>query len=245
LKSFPPLLITSSVSVVASLTALTDRDTRISLTVKSIEQWLRIEKTLRIVICDGSNFDFTEIVSTAFPGAAIECLFFTNDHKSVALHGKGFGEGEIIKYALENSSYLKASNCFAKCTSKLWVDNFPSCLKLWNGVLSFKCTYSNYASIFRLRLERVDTRFYIIRTSLYLECFVSAYLKVRDDDRHYLEHCFRDVILEADLEKAVSPIFPIIEGVSGSSGTRYSKTFWTRFKFVVKRLILKAYSLGL
>jgi len=196
-------------------------------------------KNIQIVICDGSGFDFSEIVAKKFPEANIECLFFENNRELVALYGKGYGEGEIVKYALENSKYLKDAQFFAKCTAKLWVSNFFKCLKDAGGPFSCNCVFSNYKSVFKLKFEHIDTRFYITNKLFFLENFASAYLNVRDQEGHYLEHCFRDVVIEKKLNKIITPIFPIIEGVSGSSGVKYSNSIKNKIKFSIKRLILK------
>jgi hypothetical protein len=127
------LLITSCVSVSAPYVKLRDTHERLTLSLLSIENWLAICPNIRIVICDGSGYDFTEICRTKFPEAKIECLFFINNKEKVAELGKGFGEGEIIDYALDHSKYIEESDFFVKCTSKLWVNNFNELFEYWNG----------------------------------------------------------------------------------------------------------------
>ena len=112
--SLPPVLLTSCVIVSDHSVSLKDPDSRVRLTTDSIEKWLAVSPDLRLVICDGSNFDFSKIVLKKFPNANIECLFFQNNKELVGIHGKGYGEGEIVNYALENSSYLNESDFFAK-----------------------------------------------------------------------------------------------------------------------------------
>ena len=94
----PPILLTFSVKVSAPHTKLVDEEDRIAFTIESIERWLFLDGNLRLVLCDGSNYDFSKIVSEKFPRANIECLHFQNNRDLVSLYGKGFGEGEIINY---------------------------------------------------------------------------------------------------------------------------------------------------
>ena len=176
-SNLPPILLTSCVIVSDHSVSLKDENSRIRLTIESIEKWLAISSDLRLVICDGSNFDFSKIATEKFPQANIECLFFENDRKSVGLYGKGYGEGEIVKYALQNSVYLKESDFFAKCTAKLWVENFFECLKCWNGTFLCKGYFSNVFLLKKTQFSYVDTRFYLVNKSFYLKKFSLSIFK--------------------------------------------------------------------
>lgn len=218
--STPPVLITSSVRVSAPFTKLTDERERVFYTLEAIERWLAISPGLRIVLCDGSNFDFVPFTSQKFPGASIECLRFENSSGLIRQYGKGYGEGEIVRYALANSACLADADFFAKCTAKFWVDNFAQCLAGWNG--TFRCTanFLNFEDPQQLEFVSANTDFYLVGTSYYLDHFLLAYLDVRDRDEHYLEHCFRDVIVTRRLAGVLFDVYPLVFGVSGSERVR-------------------------
>jgi hypothetical protein len=239
-SNLPPILLTSCVSVSDHSVSLKDEDTRIKLTVESIENWLAQSPDLRLVICDGSNFDFSAIVLDKFPGANIECLCFENDKDSVARYGKGYGEGEIVKYALVHSVYLKESDYFAKCTAKLWVENFFECLDDWNGTFLCKGYFADVFSLFReTRFSYVDTRFYLVNKAFYLEYLASTYLRVGGERGLSLEHCFRDVILKEKLKKMMFNVPPVICGVGGGSGKYYKNNLKRRIKEVIRLKLVK------
>lgn len=223
LATSPNLLLTSCVFVSAPFVALSDPTERIELTLKSIKQWIKIAGNLNIVICDGSGYDFTREVAKRFPQARIECIFFRNDTESVLAYGKGYGEGEIINYALAHSEYLKQADYFIKCTSKLWVKNFPEIHDRWNNI--FQCQFGlEKPKSFRNAIpSSVDTRFYIINKIYFSELFSNTYKNVNDREAYYLEHCFKDVILDKNLRASsiLFPIPPLIEGVAGTSGETY------------------------
>lgn len=220
-SNLPPILLTSAVIVSDHSGSLNDANARIKYTLESIEKWLEISQDLPLVICDGSGFDFSNIVTEKFPKANIECLFFENDKELVGLYGKGYGEGEIVKYALLNSDKLKKADFFAKCTSKLWVQNFFECLKYWNGTFLCKGYFTNVFSFKKTQFAYVDTRFYLVNKSFYLKKLVSAHLKVGGEGGLSLEHCFRDVILEEQYRKVLFNMHPDICGVGGGSGKYY------------------------
>ena len=74
-SSLPPVLLTSCVIVADHSVSLKDKDSRIKLTVDSIEKWLALSPDLRLVICDGSNYDFSGIILEKFPRVLVPTRF--------------------------------------------------------------------------------------------------------------------------------------------------------------------------
>jgi hypothetical protein len=236
---FPPVLLTSCVIVSDHSVKLKDKDSRIGLTLQSIDKWLAIAPDLRLVLCDGSNYDFSEIVRERFPGANIECLCFRNDVEMVRVHGKGYGEGEIVNHAIAHSAYLGESDYFAKCTAKLWVDNFLDCVAAWNGSCLLKGYFADVFSFKPTRFDYIDTRFYLVSKSFYSKYLASAYLNVGGERGLSLEHCFRDVILENRLGKILFNVPPLIHGVGGGIGTYYKNNLKRKIKEAIRLRIVK------
>lgn len=235
----PPVLLTSCVFVSDHTVSLKESHSRIQLTIESIRKWLAICPDLRLVICDGSNFDFSIVVQENFPDANIECLFFENNKELVGLYGKGYGEGEIVKYALENSTHIKDAGYFGKCTAKLWVENFFESIKSWNGVFLCKGYFANVFSFKKTRFDLVDTRFYVVNNAFYLKYLDNAHLGIGDERNLSLEHCFRDVILKENLEKIMFNVPPVICGVGGGTGTYYKNNLKRRVKERLRLQIVK------
>ncbi len=238
MMNVPPLLLTSCVAVSAKNTQIKDQNLRIALTMKAIEKWFTISKAIKIVICDGSNYDFTTIIHAKFPDQQIECLFFKNNSELVARYGKGYGEGEIINHALQHSIFLNNAEIFVKCTSKLWVDNFLECLQYWNGTFLCDCYFSYMKSQKLMRFKSVDTSFYIVDKDYYRDHFSLAYLDVREAKRHWLEHCFRDIIIAKKLKHFMLPVAPIVRGVSGTQGLENRYTLIDKAKDSLKRFFV-------
>lgn len=235
----PPILLTSCVIVSDHSVSLKDANSRIGLTIESIAKWLVIAPDISIVICDGSNFDFSDLVCEKFPEANIECIFFQNNKELVALHGKGYGEGEIISYAILHSAYLRKSDYFGKCTGRLWVENFYECLESWNGKFVCKGYFSNVFSLKATQFAYVDTRFYLVNKSFYLENLAPAYLNVGGEKWLSIEDCFRDVILKENFSKIMFKVPPVICGVGGGSGTYYKNNLKRRIKEVIRLWLVK------
>ncbi len=224
------LLMTSSVHVSAPIVAVDDAEQRARLTLDSVEKWLESTGRIRVVLCDGSGYDFSEACAERFPSAAIECLNFKNDVAAVAKYGKGYGEGEIIKHALTNSEYLRDVEFFAKCTSKLWVNNFDQIMRRWNGIFQCDYMFRNPGSVRHIEPELIDTRFYVVNRDFYARYLQESYRNVRDLDGYWLEHSFKDAIASQGLKASrfYFPILPEVAGVSGSTGRIYRPGASTR-----------------
>jgi len=219
MKKRPTLLITSCINPPKSVpfTNLHDSQKRIECTLESIGKWLS-SYDLDIVLCDGSNFDFSFLVSKHFPNAKIECIYFKNNEAEVIRLGKGYGEGEIINYALKNSNVLKSADYFIKCTGKYFVNNFDECMQYWNGKLLCRADIFFGLYVNAVNITFTDTRFFIINKDLYISSFSQAYKLVDDNHNRYIEHIFKDIIREKKMTHFLFPIVPIIDGLSGTTG---------------------------
>lgn len=243
-RSPETILITSSVVVAAPFTRLDGADDRVRLTLSAIEHWIGMPVDLQIVLCDGSGYDFSEVVAERFPDSQIECLSFRNSFEKVSTYGKGYGEGEIIKYAIENSTFIRDCDYFVKITSKFWVRNFGEILKHWNNQFQCDVFFEEHKSVKHIISRFIDTRFYIVNKFFYQRYLQSAHLAVRDNHAYYLENSFRDAIVRERIQfsKILFPIPALIEGVSGTSGEKYSTTSPTRIQRIRrlgKRLVLR------
>lgn len=227
-----PILLTTAVHVSAGKTALTDAALREEAIIVSLKHWAKLPWVTKIVICDGSNFDFTPAIKDLLlsqPGLKIECLSFQNDTEAVGRYGKGYGEGEIISYALENSRILANAPAFAKCTGKLWVANFEACAKRFDGRASFLLSG-------RRQVNYVDTRFYIVSKKFFCEQLLHGYVTVRDNEGHYLEHAYAEALEGETSDKVTIWPAPNIEGLSGSSGETYVNTTVGQFRLGMRCL---------
>jgi len=226
-----PILLTSSAIAYDAGVTLKDTKERTRLTLESVREWLQMDPRPTIVLCDGSNFDFTALVAQNFPDATVECLHFENDQEQVRRNGRGYGEGEIVRYALNHSRLIAEAGCFAKCTAKLWVSNFQQCARQWNGRFLCKGVFLDAFSPFKkTRLAYIDTRFYMTSVDFYRDYFVDAHLRVSKQSQHGLEECFLETLLEKNIKKSLFTVMPVIAGVGGGTGTYYRNPFKRRIK---------------
>lgn len=237
----PPILLTSCVTISDHSAALKDERFSIEHTLESIKKWLDISVDIKLVVCDGSSFDFSRIIHEKFPDASIECLNFRNSADLVALHGKGYGEGEIINFAISNSKFLSESDCFAKCTAKLWVENFIECFKTWNNKFLCHGFFENVFSVRKINFLYIDTRFYLVNKCFYRENLASAHLELSNGKGLSIEHCFRNIILQQNHDRILFGLPPVICGVGGGSGVYYKNNIKRRFKEILRLQIVKSH----
>lgn len=237
--TLPPVLLTSCIYISDFAVTLTDPTDRINYTLESIEKWLNIAAGVHLVVCDSSGFVFSPLVKEKFPQADIECLSFVADKNLVKYHGKGYGEGEIIRHALQHSTHLKQADYFAKCTAKLWVENFKECLNEWNGNFLCKATFTKVFSIKKTRLDHIDTRFYLVNKKFYLKYLVNAHVNLGGTTGMSIEDSFRDVILNNQMTGVIFNTPPVIGGVGGGTGKYYNTKYSKRIKENLRSKLVK------
>lgn len=226
-----PILLTSSVIAHDPGVALKNTASRIHHALESVAEWLRTCPEISLVLCDGSGFDFTELISLNFPSAKAECLSFMNDELTILKRGRGYGEGEIVRYAIANSRTIQSSGAFAKCTSKLWVTNYLELIQFWNGSLMLKGVFQNVFSIRKAPVfDYVDTRFYVASVETYNRLFLNAHFSIDQKKGYGLEQCFTDILLAKELHSVLTPVAPVIEGIGGGIGRAYKNPLKRRLK---------------
>ena len=235
-----PILITSSITPHDTAVKLADPEQRLFHAIESISQWIRVAPASRFVLCDGSSFDFRPIVRELFPTTEIESLFFDNDPVKIRAYGRGYGEGEIVKFALKHSAYLREAEIFAKCSSKLWVENYADCLKEWRDNCLFSGVFKNVFSIRKLiEMVQVDTRFYIVNSDFYLKNFIDVHQHIGKAPGFGLEDSFFQKLQAIHPYNYLFSVQPVIRGVGGGTG-KYYKDSWLRIvKEYLKLKIIK------
>lgn len=226
-----PILLTSSVVAHDKGVRLQDPTERARLAMESVLQWRVIAPHNPLVLCDGSDFDFLPLVASLPGSGPVECLHFQNNVEAVQLHGRGYGEGEIVRHALEHSTLIRSAGCFAKCTSKLWVENFGACIQAWHRRLLMKGVFDHVFSPYKATtLAYIDTRFYAMDVQTYRQHFLQAHESIRAGDGYGLEESFRDIFLDRQLQGCLMSPPPVICGVGGGTGAYYKNTHLRKIK---------------
>jgi hypothetical protein len=229
MKQRLPLLITTAIEVTAPLTKMQDPQQRLAATLHAFEQWLKVKDVDEIVVVDGSNFEYGDRLRDLgkVSGKTVEFLRFRTNEERTRTQGKGFAEGEIVLHALTNSLVLQQCEYFAKCTGKLWVENYPRCLAAFNG--EFQCAVNGKRVI-----ETLDTRFYFASRHFWTKHLADAQLRVDDPRGYFLEHSYLDRLRELNFRGLTLTVPPIVRGRSGSGDFDYPRM--SLYKYLSRRL---------
>jgi len=174
----------------------------------------------RIVIADATGetlLDEKEINLFEQMSVGVEQISYRQDDDLIRSKGKGYGEGELLKFALENSMFIKNENNFFKCTGKVYCRNFEQ--------VSRMIKQNNIQNIFWKHLDEndlskpwADLRFFYTTKKFCEENLIPAYLK-SDDIKAAAEYfCFK--VLNEKLSSAKS-LRPLLSGFSGGTGKQY------------------------
>jgi hypothetical protein len=219
-------IITSTVYVNSDFIVLTDPNVRMEQYVDSIMFYLNSKTISNIIVCDNSGFDFYRHASLFHTIAnkerkQIEFLSFVGDGKCIMEKGKGYGEGEIMRYTLSNSKLIHNCDSFLKITGRIKVQNIDSVLR---HIVPGNVYFQNVGTNPFIHQKKVDTRLYYCSKKGFEEHLLDAFLSVNDKVGYYLEHAFFDNLEKHNIVYKNFPILPRFYGISGSTGKLYTKS---------------------
>lgn len=213
-----------------TMTALSNQEERKKQYVGAIHFYLT-NTSYPIVFSENSGTDISHLFKKEIQSGRLEFLSFSGNQNKEK--GKGYGECEIIQYALNNSKIIQFAKDkrIAKITGRLIIRNINSVTWVHSILFSRKFVFCAINST----LSFPDSRFIIAP-----ECFYHTFLKskeeINDKRGYYFEHALCDTI-KNEKQFPYSPFFlmPQIEGMSGSSGEIYQKEKMS-FSFAIKYL---------
>jgi hypothetical protein len=221
---FTPILITSAIAPPANtpMLRMTDSTMRSITTKAAIFFWVG-QGQKSIVICDAtaaSVLSPEELATIGKLGVAIEQLAYQQDDALLAQRGKGFAEGQLIKFAVENSRLLRQSDYFFKCTGKMFCRNFAAIGNL--------IARNNIANMFWKLFESslvdrnlVDARFFYTSISDFQRLILPAYEQATETS--ILEYHL-SLSLDSQLQRGTS-FRPQLSGFSGLSGNQCQESY--------------------
>ena len=172
-----------------------------------------------IVFAENSGIEIKECFQKQIKEGRLECLSFWGNQDK--LRGKGYGECEIIQYALENSKIIHNSSDkrIIKITGRLIVKNISKITMVNNLLFSKRTTFCSINS----NLSFPDSRL-IVASSLFYYELLNLKETIDDSKSFYFEHALCKILKEKK-EYPFSPfiIKPIILGISGSTGEEYTE----------------------
>lgn len=201
----------------------------------SIQALLSSQAFTKVVFCENSNFGterlsyLTEIAGEN--GVELELLSFQGNNEKACIHGKGYGEGEIMGYVFSHSELIRTETYFVKITGRLKIDNIKDIASRMNK----ERTYFNIPN--HTRTDIYDTRMYGMPIRQFKDLFLDSYDQVMDEQGIFLETVYTRILQKRRIKVYNFPRYPRIVGVSGTGAIVYCYTEWKcRIKDVLSRI---------
>lgn len=221
------LIITGTISVRKKVPylILVDEKERLLQYLNSIEFYINNSDFDTIIFGENSNYyyehinDIYELANKS--GKKFEWISFKGNIKRTVKRGKGYGEGEILSYVLENSKYKDNIQCFAKITGRIKIVNINKILKRLDYHRNYFNPDVNLMKIVKEKKPLIDTRFYFVQVEFYNTFLKNLYRSTNDRKGIQIESCFFQVLKNKKYSNF--PIYPNVVGICAGNGLDYSK----------------------
>ena len=197
-------------------TAIKDPDTRMNQYIMALRYYLE-NTALPIVFCENSmtklSTDFSDIPSI---NERYEFITFDGNNFDKSL-GKGYGECEIIDYAICHSQLIKSHSYIIKITGRITVIDILSYVHFHN-----KLPKGTIQALLPTNNHFIDSRFIICPKHFLQQYFLPQQKKLNDSKNYYFENLLYDAIFSQNKYLYIPFIsFPNYKGYSGSVGYMY------------------------
>lgn len=199
-------------------TILLDQDERRKQYIDSLRFYLENCKC-PVVFCENTNCDFSSLFQTEIEEGRLEYLTYEGNNFDRS-KGKGYGELEIIEYALSHSTLLKKANVIIKVTGRLQIRNINKLISI-NKFFprpNIQLSYDYFGK------EDMDSRIIFAPVSFYRQSLIVNKNQINDSNGFYFEHLlYKEVCRQSD--GILLPFFalPDVCGSSGSTGKVYNQ----------------------
>lgn len=194
-----------------ALTKLQDPRVRKEQYIRAIEFYL-INTNYNIVLCENTNCNFYNEISD-LKKDRLEFIVFNGNNYNKS-YGKGYGEARIIKYAIENSNFLKDAKYIVKITGRIIIKNINEIFAHTNSKYSSKYLFLSLTSKwgFINSVCMILPKDWIYRTILLYGH------QVRDSNFN-----FESMIYESTINSniKIQLIYPFIYGICGGNNKLY------------------------
>lgn len=203
---------------------LRDEDERLKQYEDSLQSLLCSRAFTKVVFCENSDYGMERMSYlkdiAGENGVELELLSFRGNVEKACIHGKGYGEGEIMAHVFSHSELIGKETYFVKITGRLKVDNIKDIVSRMNK----QRTYFNTPN--HTRTDIYDTRMYGMPTRQFKDFFLHSYEQVLDEQGIFLESVYTQTLQKYSIQVRNFPRYPRIVGISGSGGIAYGYTEW-------------------
>lgn len=182
----------------------------------SMEKWIK-KTDYPLVFCENSGVSIDKIKETArgVKNREIEFLqFYGNDFPRTL--GKGYGELEIIKYALLHSKLLNSCDYIIKVTGRLFIKNIQ---KIADSLQPNKDIYVMFSMQPHPFGNIADSRIFAFKSSFAYDYLFPLHGSIDDSRKYWFEHALWDaasLAVRKGFRRVDLPCIPKYVGFSAS-----------------------------
>lgn len=197
-------------------TTITDVDIRKLQYIEALTFYLKVTY-FPVIFVENTGSDVSAFFEEYIKAGRLEYLTFQGNSFDKN-KGKGYGEAEILEYAVCHSTFLQNIDFIVKVTGRLKVINIVSLIRFHQWVLPRCCIQC----VVDMDTFFADSRIFISTLSFIKDNFLVKRELINDTEGAYFEHILFESIFQQN-DCVFYPFFlrPIVHGISGTSGQKY------------------------
>jgi hypothetical protein len=205
----------------------------------AIRGWMGVEGYDTLIFCEnsGAPLEALENYAAQFNRHQHRLVFLSCDKnsRSSAL-GKGYGEMEIIRHAIDNTPDLAIDRMVVKVTGRYRALNAA---RLLRGLTKVQ---SDIVCDVRGHLTHGDSRLFAITPKWAREQLLSRQSSINDAQERYFEHVLGDAVHGTILSGgrwSPLPCAPLLYGISGTAGSRFGLSPLSQIRSVARNFVIR------
>jgi hypothetical protein len=174
----------------------------------------------QLVIADATGSTLLkedEVTLLSAMNVAVEQIHYQQDDALITSRGKGYAEGELIKFALNESDFLQNETSFFKCTGKVYCRNFAQ-IQQTIEAHRIRNIFWKHLGEGDITKPWADTRFFYTTKYFCEQYLLPAYMNA--DDHTSAAEYFVFNMLNETLPQSKT-LRPLLSGFEGGTGHPY------------------------
>ncbi len=197
----------------------------------ALGKWLKDKSIFKIVFCENSGYNLNSLIGFCEQNnplnKEVEFLSF-NDNTYPRELGKGYGEIRILDYALQHSRLIGNETLLVKITGRLYAAGLTKILENIDKQAPAE-VYCNFTG----DLDRAETYLFCATKPFLCNYLLPLKEEANDSEGIFFEHLLARAVHKALYEGirwSILPGFIDLRGVSGTTGTVYTRSLISRIK---------------
>ncbi len=186
--------------------------------IDSIRNYLIKSEADYVVFCENSWYEIKDADSlhelALQHSKKLEILQFQGNHEKSVKKGRGYGENEIIEYAITHSELIKEAWSFIKVTGRYRCENINTIIR---GSQGKDVCFSKLmpSSLFSLNTKAINTALFKSSVWFFQKVLVGAWEEVDDTKIIFLEHVYYKRLKAVRTMVHPLPAYPHMRWVTG------------------------------